>query len=170
MADPFIDSRAMVALSRLLTERNAAFLELDAVRAEVERLRAERDAARAQLHADDQRAWEALGRPGGTHDTTNVQRLCAEVERLRFRVGWLNHLDTAKGRAMHATEAVRVENEQLCADLRCALRLLRQAWSKGVGDTSWARETFSLIDKGVGDTSWARETFSLIELHKETNQ
>ena len=43
----------------------------------------ERDAARAQLHADDQRAWEALGRPEGTHETTNVQRLCAEVERLR---------------------------------------------------------------------------------------
>lgn len=43
----------------------------------------ERDAVRAQLHADDQRAWEALGKPEGTHDTTNVQRLCAEVERLR---------------------------------------------------------------------------------------
>ena len=38
---------------------------------------------RAQLQADDQRAWEALGRPEGTYDTTNVQRLCAEVERLR---------------------------------------------------------------------------------------
>jgi outer membrane murein-binding lipoprotein Lpp len=38
---------------------------------------------RAQLQADDQRAWESLGKPEGTHDTTNVQRLCAEVERLR---------------------------------------------------------------------------------------
>ena len=38
---------------------------------------------RAQLHADDQRAWEALGKPEGTYTTTNVQRLCAEVERLR---------------------------------------------------------------------------------------
>ena len=43
----------------------------------------ERDAVRAQLQADDQRAWETLGKPEGTHDTTNVQRLCAEVERLR---------------------------------------------------------------------------------------
>ena len=40
-------------------------------------------AARAQLHADDQRAWETLGKPEGTYSTTNVQRLCAEVERLR---------------------------------------------------------------------------------------
>ena len=110
-------------------------------------------AANAQLHADDQRAWEALGKPEGTYDTTNVQRLCAEVERLRCRVGWLDHLDTAEGRAMHASEVLRVESEQLCADLRCALRLLRQAWSKGVGDASWARETFSLM-----------------ELHKEPNQ
>lgn len=47
------------------------------------KLRAERDAARAQLQADDQRAWETLGKPEGTHDTTNVHRLCAEVERLR---------------------------------------------------------------------------------------
>ena len=43
----------------------------------------ERDAARSQLHADDQRAWETLGKPEGTYETTNVQRLCAEVERLR---------------------------------------------------------------------------------------
>jgi hypothetical protein len=53
------------------------------LREDMQRLRAERDAVRAQLHADDQRAWEALGKPEGTHDTTNVQRLCAEVERLR---------------------------------------------------------------------------------------
>ena len=50
---------------------------------DMQRLRAERDALRTQLHADDQRAWEALGKPEGTHETTNVQRLCAEVERLR---------------------------------------------------------------------------------------
>lgn len=37
MHDPIIDSRAMFALSRLLTERNAAFLALEAVRAEAER-------------------------------------------------------------------------------------------------------------------------------------
>lgn len=56
------------------------------LREDMQRLRAERDAVRAQLHADDQRAWEALGKPEGTHDTTNVQRLCAEVERLRGQV------------------------------------------------------------------------------------
>ena len=50
-------------------ERNAALRELDAVR--------------AQLQADDQRAWETLGKPAGTYETTNVQRLCAEVERMR---------------------------------------------------------------------------------------
>ena len=48
----------------------------------------------------------------------------AEVARLRSRVGWLDHLDTAEGRAMHATEAVRVESEQLRADLREAMTLL----------------------------------------------
>ena len=40
-------------------------------------------ALRAHLRADDQCAWEALGKPEGTHETTNVQRLCTEVERLR---------------------------------------------------------------------------------------
>ena len=40
-------------------------------------------AARAQLHADDQRAWESLGHPEGAYETTHVQRLCAEVQRLR---------------------------------------------------------------------------------------
>ena len=54
---------------------------------------AERDAARAQLHADDQRAWETLGKPEGTYDTTHVQRLCAEVEQLRSRVGWLDEIE-----------------------------------------------------------------------------
>lgn len=37
-------------------------------------------AIRAHLHADDQRAWEALGKPEGTYDTTNVERLCKQIE------------------------------------------------------------------------------------------
>ena len=37
VADPIIDSRAMVALSRLLTERDAALRERDAARAELAR-------------------------------------------------------------------------------------------------------------------------------------
>lgn len=62
VADPFIDSRAMVALSRLLTERNAAFLELDAVRADlreaVELLRTSAGPGyRTWLHLEDATDW-----------------------------------------------------------------------------------------------------------------
>ena len=75
--------------------------------------------ARAQLHADDQRAWEALGKPEGTHDTTNVQRLCAEVERLRAKLRRMSkwHDEIA--------DSLRAEVERLCADLREAMELLR---------------------------------------------
>jgi len=54
----------------------------------------ERECARMRMHGlgsepenERQRleaiAWNALGRPGGTHELTNVERLAAEVERLR---------------------------------------------------------------------------------------
>ena len=33
-----------------------------------------------QLIHDDNRAWEALGKPEGTYDTTNVERLCKQTE------------------------------------------------------------------------------------------
>lgn len=46
-----------------------------------------------------------------------VQALSQEYERLKTRVGWLDHLDTPEGRAMHATEAVKVENEELRAEV-----------------------------------------------------
>jgi len=39
----------------------------------------------------------------------------AEIERLRTRVGWLDHLDTEDGRRMHANEALLVEIERLKA-------------------------------------------------------
>lgn len=127
----------------------------------------ELDAARAQLHADDHRAWEALGRPEGTYDTTNVQRLCAEVERLRSRVGWLDHLDTPEGRAMHATEAVRVENEQLRADLREALELLRAHGEP----PNWLRQAWLRREPGDDTTAfhtWSRRYGKLLAKHKET--
>lgn len=41
----------------------------------------------------------------------------AEIERLRARVGWLDHLDTEEGRKAHANEALLLENEQLKAEL-----------------------------------------------------
>lgn len=44
MNDPIIDSRALVAMSRLLTERNAAFLQLDALRADLRAAHEELDA------------------------------------------------------------------------------------------------------------------------------
>lgn len=56
----------------------------------------------------------------------------------------------------HQSERINeleLENKQLRADLRCALRLLGEAWSEGAGDASWGRETFALM-----------------ELHKETDQ
>ena len=114
-------------------------------------------AARAQLQADDQRAWETLGKPEGTHDTTNVQRLCAEVERLRARVGWLDHLDTAEGRAMHASEVLRVASEELHADLREALSLLRNAELRS-----------DLCDWETDN--WDERYDALLAKHKETNQ
>lgn len=42
-----------------------------------------------QLMQDDNRAWEALGKPEGTYDTTNVERLCNQIESLK------NELDLA---------------------------------------------------------------------------
>lgn len=70
----------------------------------------------------------------------------AEVERLRTRVGWLDHLDTPEGRAMHATEAVLVDNEQLRADLREAVKLIGQAWSCKE-PPEWQMEAWELLEK-----------------------
>lgn len=39
-----------------------------------------------------------------------------ELEQLKARVGWLDHLDTEEGRRMHANEALLVEIEQLKAE------------------------------------------------------
>lgn len=41
----------------------------------------------------------------------------AEIERLKSRVGWLDHLDTEEGRKLHANEALLVEVERLKAEL-----------------------------------------------------
>lgn len=41
----------------------------------------------------------------------------AEIERLRARVGWLDHLDTEEGRKVHANEILLVEIERLKAEL-----------------------------------------------------
>lgn len=179
-------------------------LDLQRIRDDLQSLndcRKDNKRLRAQMHADDQRAWETLGRPEGTFSATNVQRLCAEVERmrgiiddievesgyghflndeqhepphlpdhvraivqerdaaraeverLRSRVGWLNHLDTPEGRAMHATEAARVENEQLRADLREAMELLRWA-SPDMNNASW--------------DEWGGRANLLLAKHKET--
>lgn len=81
---------------------------------------------------------------------TELDAARAEVERLRTRVGWLDHLDTPEGRAMHATEAVLVENEQLRADLREAVKLIGHAWS--------CKEP----------PEWQMEAWELLEKHKET--
>jgi hypothetical protein len=39
-----------------------------------------------------------------------------ELEQLKARVGWLDHLDTEEGRRMHANEALLVEIERLKAE------------------------------------------------------
>lgn len=71
----------------------------------------------------------------------------AEVERLRARVGWLDHLDTPEGRTMHATEAVRVENEQLRADLREGVQLLIDSW--GDVGRSWEARYDAFMAKDI---------------------
>lgn len=71
----------------------------------------------------------------------------AEVERLRVRVGWLDHLDTPEGRSMHATEAVLVENEQLRADLLDALDLLDNL---EIGHQEWLSRWRQLREKHKG--------------------
>jgi hypothetical protein len=43
--------------------------------------------------------------------------LINEVRVLRARIEWLAHLDTEEGRRLHATEVVRLENEELKAEV-----------------------------------------------------
>jgi len=98
---------------------DVAVKERDLAYAEVERLRNHITSAGTGFAA-------ALGaiRLSLEHAHKDRDALRAEVERLRSRVGWLDHLDTAEGRALHATEAVRVESEQLRAELDEAMLLL----------------------------------------------
>lgn len=80
------EARAEVAAARehmgvVQSALDAAHLEevedeLGGLRAEIRRLD-------GVIDDIEERAWKALGEPEGTHDTTNVQRLCAEVARLR---------------------------------------------------------------------------------------
>ena len=134
--------------------------------ADVRAIAAELRAARAQLHADDQRAWEALGKPEGTHDTTNVQRLCAEVDRLRLAIFFggcsavhAASLSEAGGewavKAVQDLDGLRAEVERLRADLREAMELLEAA-SPNMGDAEW--------------DEWGSKVNKLLEKHKETNQ
>ena len=62
---------------------NNLISDLKQCRCDLAQTEMEHEQLRAQLRADDERAWETLGKPEGTYSTTNVQRLCAEVERLR---------------------------------------------------------------------------------------
>ena len=141
---------------------------------------AERDAARALLQADDQRAWEALGKPEGTHDTTNVQRLCAEVERLRGIIddvesesGHCHFLNDEEHEPPHLPDHVRAivqERDAARADLREAMELLRasrkdrpsiamvEALRARRGDRDFSAES---------NARWAR-TDALLEKHKKT--
>lgn len=101
---------------------------------------------RAQLQADDERAWETLGRPEGTHETTNVQRLCAEVEQIKadrdslLRIigdSFMNlhiphsamafdgrNLTPHAEESARASEIYRTERDAARADLREATELL----------------------------------------------
>lgn len=124
------------------------------------RLLAELDDVRTQLHADDQRAWEALGKPEGTYDTTNVQRLCAEVERLRDDAAkWHNLLPVY--------EDAEQEVKQLRADLREAMELL-QAHGE---PPNWLRQAWLRREPGDDTTAfhtWNRRYGKLLAKHKET--
>ena len=124
---------------------------------EIAKMRIERDAARSQLQADDQRAWEALGRPDGTHETSNVQRLCAEVERLTM--GATKHRQTEATYLVVRDEntRLRAEVERLRADMREAMTLLLAHGQP----PDWI---------GPGrNADWTRRYGALLARHKETN-
>lgn len=55
-----------------------------------------------------------------------------ELEQLKARVGWLDHLDTEEGRRMHANEALLVEIEQLKAELGGVRDMLLDVANSGI--------------------------------------
>ena len=84
-------------------DANGRFIEkshntLPRLLAALEESRAERDAAETQ-------AWDALGRPGGTHDTTNVQRLCEAHGEIKAK------LADPRRVLLHETEVVATKDE-----------------------------------------------------------
>lgn len=121
--------------------------EVEGLRAELRRMSewyrmvvAEVERLRAQLQADDERAWETLGRPEGTYDSTNVQRLCAEVERLKDDAArWHNLLPVY--------EDAEQEVKQLRADLREAMELLAQVDDGQVPHDTWLDARNALLAK-----------------------
>ena len=119
VADRWNDER-LREITLIAARERARVEEIKRLRAEVERLRVITD--------DRARGMEA-----------ELLAARAEVERLRSRVGWLDHLDTVEGKAMHATEAVRIESDQLRADLREAMELLRELGRPDHGDDLDAR-------------------------------
>ena len=95
-------------------EATATFLE----RATTRQCYLAKQAAEAERDAAETQAWDALGRPEGTHDTSNVQRLCeahialkaklaeARAERLGYRAEYLELLRRIReGQLVTATEA-----------------------------------------------------------------
>ena len=84
-------------------DANGRFIEkshntLPRLLAALEESRAERDAAETQ-------AWDALGRPEGTHDTTNVQRLCEAHGEIKAK------LADPRRVLLHETEVVATKDE-----------------------------------------------------------
>jgi len=147
--------REIVADEDDYVEAQSMAAELLATRAEVERLlRLMPPTARGITNGPGEGSWSVFAEK--VVEERDAAR--AEVERLRSRVGWLNHLDTAEGRAMHATEAVRVESEQLRADFREAMELLR-----GVGaPTGYV----FLTEAAEWSTKWDSRYCALLERHK----
>lgn len=62
---------------------SAAEAARDAAAAQRDRAESERDTAIADRIIADSDAWVALGKPGGTHDTTCVQRLCEQFAEVK---------------------------------------------------------------------------------------
>lgn len=107
------------------------------------------------LYKDDQLAWEALGRPEGTYPTSNVERLCEEVDRLK------KERDSARAEVerLHAVYAIAA-NALVQAglsrdnDLPCKAESFMDEAHKVLAEYGPKGQGFSLLAKKIRGMTW----------------